>query len=143
MSNKHKKPGKPAAKETKKGRGFPGYPEYPAGEDIMNKRNRDKEVDINMDEVTGSFRHNSELPANEKKRLDKEDTEQEETWREDKVGDDLDIPGAELDDSDEAIGKEDEENNIYSLGGDRHEDLEDDNGEFLDFEDDDRDEDRD
>lgn len=38
--------------------------------------------------------------------------------------DDLDIPGTELDDADEAIGEEDEENNYYSLGGDNHEDLE-------------------
>ena len=39
-------------------------------------------------------------------------------------GDDLDIPGTELDDADEAIGEEDEENNYYSLGGDDHNDLE-------------------
>ncbi len=41
-------------------------------------------------------------------------------------GDDLDIPGTELDDADEEIGEEDEENNYYSLGGDNHEDLEED-----------------
>jgi hypothetical protein len=35
-------------------------------------------------------------------------------------GEDLDVPGAELDDSNEAIGEEDEENNYYSLGGDEH-----------------------
>lgn len=40
------------------------------------------------------------------------------------TADDLDVPGAELDNRDEAIGEEDEENNYYSLGGDRHEDLE-------------------
>jgi hypothetical protein len=39
-------------------------------------------------------------------------------------GDDLDIPGAELDDANEAVGEEDEENNYYSLGGDNHNDLE-------------------
>ena len=39
---------------------------------------------------------------------------------------DLDIPGSELDDSDEKIGEEDEENNYYSLGGDDHNDLEED-----------------
>ncbi len=39
-------------------------------------------------------------------------------------GNDLDIPGSELDDADEEIGEEDEENNYYSLGGERHEDLE-------------------
>lgn len=41
--------------------------------------------------------------------------------------DDLDIPGSELDDANEDIGEEDEENNYYSLGGDRHEDLDEDN----------------
>lgn len=41
--------------------------------------------------------------------------------------DELDIPGAELDDANEDIGEEDEENNYYSLGGDRHEDLDEDN----------------
>lgn len=34
--------------------------------------------------------------------------------------DDLDVPGASLDDADEKIGEEDEENNEYSLGGDNH-----------------------
>lgn len=41
-------------------------------------------------------------------------------------GPDLDVPGSELDDADEIIGEEDEENNYYSLGGERHEDLEED-----------------
>ena len=36
---------------------------------------------------------------------------------------DLDIPGSELDDDQELIGNEDEENNYYSLGGDDHDDL--------------------
>jgi hypothetical protein len=40
--------------------------------------------------------------------------------------DDMDIPGAELDDKNEELGEEDEENNYYSLGGDSHEDLEED-----------------
>ena len=44
------------------------------------------------------------------------------------LGEDLDVPGAELDDADEAIGEEDEENNYYSLGGDSHDDLEEDKG---------------
>lgn len=39
---------------------------------------------------------------------------------------DLDVPGSELDDEAEAIGEEDEENNYYSLGGDNHDDLEED-----------------
>jgi hypothetical protein len=43
-------------------------------------------------------------------------------------GDDLDVPGAEDDDPNEEIGEEDEENNYYSLGGDAHENLEEDKG---------------
>jgi len=61
---------------------------------------------------------------------DEGDDEQTGTARVDDVeGDldeDLDIPGAELDDKEENIGEEDEENNYYSLGGDRHESLEED-----------------
>lgn len=40
------------------------------------------------------------------------------------AGKDLDIPGSELDDAQEARGSEDEENNHYSLGSDQNEDLE-------------------
>lgn len=32
------------------------------------------------------------------------------------MGDDLDVPGAELDDENEELGEEDEENNSYSMG---------------------------
>jgi hypothetical protein len=39
---------------------------------------------------------------------------------EDVSGKDLDVPGQEDDDMNEEIGEEDEENNEYSLGGDRH-----------------------
>ena len=35
----------------------------------------------------------------------------------------LDVPGSELDDDAEKIGSEDEENNYYSIGGDNHDDL--------------------
>jgi len=39
---------------------------------------------------------------------------------------DMDVPGSELDDENESIGEEDEENNYYSLGGDRQEKNEED-----------------
>lgn len=58
--------------------------------------------------------------------------EKEENFDEDELqnsGADLDVPGAELDDADENIGEEDEENNYYSLGGDDHNDLEEDRNE--------------
>jgi hypothetical protein len=38
-------------------------------------------------------------------------------------------PGAELGDADEEIAEEDEEHNYYSLGGDDHDDLEEDRGD--------------
>jgi hypothetical protein len=47
-------------------------------------------------------------------------------WPVDFAGNDLDIPGSEQDDAQERVGSEDEENNAYSLGGDRHTDLEED-----------------
>ncbi|MCL6261014.1 hypothetical protein M3O96_18060 [Aquiflexum sp. TKW24L] len=40
------------------------------------------------------------------------------------AGEDLDIPGRELDDAQELTGNEDEENNHYSLGSDDNEELE-------------------
>ncbi|KIC89749.1 hypothetical protein [Flavihumibacter sp. ZG627] len=78
---------------------FPGYPHYPEKEDIYNKEEK-IELDENGEPITSPVK------------------------AEDSLADDLDIPGSELDDRDEAIGEEDEENNYYSLGGDRHEDLE-------------------
>ena len=41
-------------------------------------------------------------------------------------GGDLDVPGSEADDEMEEIGNGDEENNLYSIGGDNHDDLEED-----------------
>ena len=43
------------------------------------------------------------------------------------VNDDLDVPNAEADDAVENIGSEDEENNYYSIGGDNHDNLEENN----------------
>lgn len=41
----------------------------------------------------------------------------------DSTGEDLTVPGSDLDDADEAIGAEDEENNYYSLGSDTNDDV--------------------
>lgn len=45
------------------------------------------------------------------------------SWPVDFTGNELDVPGSEDDDAEEQIGSEDEENNSYSLGSDRHSDL--------------------
>jgi hypothetical protein len=85
---------------------IPEYLRYPADEDIYNKDRKvaDTDGDGNLEDLK------------EKEPMDT-------------YGNDLDVPGAELDDNDEAIGEEDEENNYYSLGGDEHNDLDEDNGE--------------
>lgn len=57
--------------------------------------------------------------------LDKDDVDAIDNNLE-RTGEDLDVPGSELDDNDENIGEEDEENNYYSLGGDNHNELEED-----------------
>lgn len=85
----------------KKKKDIPGYPLYPSKEDIYNKGKR--EDDINPDD---NSKIKEEKPGEEN---DKKLT-----------GEDLDVPGSELDDREEEIGEEDEENNYYSLGGDKH-----------------------
>ena len=87
-----------------------GYPVYPPTEDIYGKFER--ATDINPEDPGNSRRKTSHKIM---ERFLTDDPE------------DLDIPGAELDDDQEIIGSEDEENNYYSLGGDNHNDLEEDN----------------
>ncbi|MEX2235183.1 MAG: hypothetical protein WD824_23675 [Cyclobacteriaceae bacterium] len=87
----------------------------------------DKELDIDSQERNESDVTEEDLQALGPKDLsmDMGDDEQllkNRVWPVDMAGKDLDIPGAELDDENEAIGSEDEENNSYSLGGDAHED---------------------
>ena len=91
----------------------PGYPLYPENEDIYEQQK--EETAINPEQISKTKSPN-----------EKAGTRNEKDFQEDKSGDDLDIPGAELDDQQEKIGSEDEENNYYSLGGDNHNDLDED-----------------
>lgn len=75
---------------------------YASNEDIYNKAKEEKFID-------------EDDPGNNNIAMD-----------EGSLAQDLDIPGTELDDEMENIGEEDEENNYYSLGGDNHENLEED-----------------
>ncbi|MBW4362278.1 hypothetical protein [Flavobacterium taihuense] len=50
----------------------------------------------------------------------------EKDFGDDKAVGDLDIPGSELDKNQKRFGSEDVENDYYSLGGDDHNDLEED-----------------
>ena len=74
--------------------------DYPANEDIYNQE--DKLEDIDPEDISGERDINSDNHE----------------WKQnsDKIGNDLDIPGSELDDEQEEIGSEDEENNFYSKG---------------------------
>lgn len=114
--------------------GKAGYPRYPDKEDIY--RNADKvslEESKNLSQRTsnqkiqGASRPENQLGESEAEKENKRifTDRQDDDWNEanfdqNHTGDDLDVPGSEADDAQEAIGEEDEENNYYSLGGDRH-----------------------
>lgn len=115
--------------------GKEGYPRYPDKEDIY--RNADKvslEESKNLSQRTsnqkiqGASRPENQLGESEAEKKENKrifTDRQDDDWNEanfdqNHTGDDLDVPGSEADDAQEAIGEEDEENNYYSLGGDRH-----------------------
>jgi hypothetical protein len=92
-----------------------GFPLYPSSEDIYNQAK--KEMDVDPEDIS-----KNKAPNEAQGTLNELNTEH------DMSGDDLDIPGSELDDREEKDGGEDEENNYYSLGGDDHNELDEDNG---------------
>ena len=92
----------------------PAYSSYPQSEDIYNKNT---ETNLNPENLSKPKHTRSDNESwNEK------------NFNEDHSGDDLDVPGSELDDQQEKIGSEDEENNYYSTGGDAHNNLDENNG---------------
>jgi len=95
-----------------------GYPLYPAKEDIYNKFHKDE--NINPEDIS----KNKESDEN-----NKVGKSNEKDFNDDVSGGDLDVPGSELDEKQENTGNEDEENNYYSLGGDDHNDLDEEKGE--------------
>jgi len=107
-------PGQKAGNEEKKS--LQGYPLYPDNEDIYRKSKEKK--DINPEDISKTKAPN-----------DNNGTNNEKDFKDDISGGDLDVPGSELDDAQENIGSEDEENNYYSIGGDDHENLDEDKGE--------------
>lgn len=96
----------------------PDFLKYPPSEDIY--RQGKKEEDIDPSDPSKLKQTIDPSIANERNELDFETV---------KTGKDLDVPGSELDDDLENVGSEDEENNYYSIGGDNHEDLEENKGE--------------
>jgi len=102
----------PQGKEKKK---LQGYPLYPSNEDVFNKLKEEK--NINPEDISKTKEPN-----------DNNGTKNEKDFNDDASGNDLDIPGSELDDEQENVGSEDEENNYYSIGGDNHDNLDEDKG---------------
>jgi hypothetical protein len=95
-----------------------GYPSYPSKEDIYRKYKEEK--NINPEDIS---------KIKEPVQKAKTAASRDEDIQDDESGNDLDVPGSELDDPEEEIGNEDEENNYYSLGGDEHSDLDENQGE--------------
>ena len=110
---------------------FPGYEKYGPGEDIVRKGKRlEGSLDDEPDNIPDASRESSETELTKEDlealgprdlSMDMGDDEQlkHRSRPVDFAGSELDVPGAELDDADEATGNEDEENNSYSLGGDK------------------------
>jgi hypothetical protein len=89
---------------------------YPPSEDIYNQFQ--KEMEIDPEDIS---KNKAPVEINNVRELNEKDFE------EDVSGGDLDIPGSELDDDQEGLGSEDEENNHYGIGGDNHNNLDENN----------------
>ncbi|MEI7664013.1 MAG: hypothetical protein WCK34_17535 [Bacteroidota bacterium] len=111
----------PHQTETKTGSGKKqkpeGYPLYPVSEDIYNRFMEERDLD--PEDLAKSKDSDENGYPGTKNELD---------FTGDLSGNDLDIPGSELDDQMEAVGSEDEENNYYSLGADGHSELDENKG---------------
>jgi hypothetical protein len=94
------------------------YSIYPEKEDIYNKF---KESELDPEDL-----------AKYKKMMlyDEKEHDVDDEFANNVSGSDLDIPGSEIDDDEENNGNEDEENNYYSLGGDNHNDLDEDHDDY-------------
>ena len=86
---------------------------YPPEEDIYRKFH--KECDIDPEDIS---KKKAPIEINKISELNQKEFE------EDMSGADLDIPGLDFDDEYLSTGDEDEENSHYSIGGDDHNNLE-------------------
>ena len=103
--------------DSKKTKGEPeGYPLYPPKDDIYKRSHEEKDIDPDDGSPMEEDDEDTRIESSDELDFD-DDIEEGE----------LDIPGSELDDEMEDIGEEDEENNYYSIGGDKHSDLDENN----------------
>lgn len=133
--------------QDKSNKDYPGYPHYPANEDITKGGNNNGRDEVEQDGSISSRSNatadkdntdeivmgteadvtaedlrllNGDSPTAELDNTDADGEPLNEVYDNTlQPGNDLDVPGSEADDANEAIGEEDEENNYYSLGGDK------------------------
>ena len=102
-------------KASRKKNSLKGYPHYPESEDIYSREKEETDLD-------------PENPQKKKASNEKPSKLNEKSFSEDISGSDLDIPEPE-DQKQETLVNEDEENDYYSIGGDNHHELEENNGD--------------
>lgn len=86
----------------------------------METGKKDKDADLTDEDLQALGDENLSMDGGDDEQL------KQRSYTTDFGGSDLDVPGSEDDDDMERVGSEDEENNLYSIGGDNHEDLEED-----------------
>ena len=103
-------------KKTKDSEKFPAYPHYSSSEDVYNQMKEEADLD-------------PEDPTKIKSPNEDPDAPNEKDFSQSLTGDDLDVPNSDDElPSTEQGGIEDEENDYYSLGGDNHNNLEEEQG---------------
>lgn len=95
------------------------------GDDVISGTSADNVTAEDINNLQRSERSTSQDDKNLKRAaLDRVDDDgdplNEDSFHRNHTPSDLDVPGAAADDRNEEIGSEDEENNEYSLGGDKH-----------------------
>ena len=100
-------------KPDEKKKDFPGYEPYPSDEDIYAKDKQETAIDPEAISGQKTFPRTG-MPS-----------ESQYDYDTDVSDEDLDIPGADLDDDMESIGSEDEENDYYSVTDNNYDELED------------------
>lgn len=90
---------------------------------MSDGKNNIKEQNEQLREM--NYDADQDIFSNQKRvRVDENGVALDEEEEQDDMEMNIDVPGSELDNDQEEIGSEDEENNYWSLGGDDHEDLE-------------------
>jgi len=93
-------------------------------DDLLSLGDPNRDLDVDEDEEIFSEGSGSAFAATEETVSDFDSRDLRDELQ--RTGDDLDIPDADLDETGNSLGQDDEENSYYSLGGDRQESNEED-----------------